>query len=72
MIPPSEFILYIKELPKYKNAPITAVASDKAWPVALLGGEIHLNLIHYPSVTDAAVAWRRREKRINQSRMYFS
>lgn len=71
MIPPSEFILYIKELPKYQNAPITAIASDKAWPIALLDGEIHLNLIHYPSVIDAAVAWRRREKRINQSRMYF-
>lgn len=71
MIPPAEFITYISDLGHYISAPITALESDKGWPVALLGGEIHLNLVHYNSVEEGAAAWHRREKRINVERMYF-
>lgn len=47
------------------------VESDKQWPVALLGGKIHIHLIHYPSVADGAEAWHRREQRINTERCYY-
>lgn len=71
MIPPAEFIEYIKHLEEYTNADITEITSDKDWPVALLGGKVHLHLIHYKDVAEGVKAWRRREKRINWDKMYF-
>lgn len=65
MIPPTEFITYISNLKSFAGTTIVPVVSDKKWPVAILGGKVHLNLIHYKSVDEAVEAWRRREKRIN-------
>ncbi len=71
MIPPSDFIEYIANLEYYTNAPIEPTKSDQSWPIALLGGKVHIHLIHYKTVEEGVLAWRRRETRINAKRMYF-
>lgn len=71
MIPPSEFITYISDIKHYTGAPITTFKNDQKWPVALLDGKIHLHLIHYRTTEEGIEAWRRREMRINKSKMYF-
>lgn len=71
MIPPSEFIEYVANLKSFIGASWEEVDSTQKWPIVLLGGKIHLNLIHYKNSFEGEVAWRRREKRINFERMYF-
>lgn len=71
MIPPADYIEYITHLQDYTGAEIKEIDSDKQWPVALLGGKVHLHLIHYKTVQEAEDAWRRRERRINWERMFF-
>lgn len=71
MIPPSDFIEYISHIDKYTGADIKEIDSDKNWPIALLGERIHIHLIHYSSVNEAAKAWFRREKRINREHCYY-
>lgn len=71
MIPPADFITYIENMDKYKNATIEQTVSNKEWPVALLGGNIELNFIHYNSVELGREAWQRRSARINPNELYF-
>lgn len=71
MIPPSDFIEYISNLEYYKEKSIKPIESEHKWPVAILGEKIHLHLIHYKTVKDGAIAWKRRERRINKDKAYF-
>ena len=71
MIPPADYIDYISHMAEYTNAEMREVESEKEWPVALLGGKIHIHLIHYPSVAAGSEAWHRREQRINSDRCYY-
>lgn len=71
MIPPSDFIEYISNLEYYRNSAVESVESNHNWPVALLGGKIHLHFIHYQTAEEGIVAWKRREARIDMQRMYF-
>lgn len=71
MIPPADFIDYISHLWEYEQAGMEELESDREWPVALLGGRIHIHLIHYPSVAAGEEAWHRRERRVNPDRCYY-
>lgn len=71
MIPPRDFIEYISNLEHYNGLTIKAIKSEKDWPIGLLGQSIHINFIHYKTISDGITAWRRREKRINYNKMYF-
>lgn len=69
MIPPHDFIEYINKLEYYRGESIEAIESEYEWPVVLLGGKIHIHLIHYKTAEEGIEAWRRREERINTKKM---
>lgn len=71
MMPPADFVDYISHQAEYAGAEMREVESNREWPVALLGGKIHVHLIHYPSVEAGEEAWHRRERRINPHRSYY-
>ncbi len=70
-MPPSDYIDYISNLDDYRDAAWEQLESDKPWPVAMLGGKIRINLIHYKTSQAGEEAWRRRTDRINKNRMCF-
>ena len=71
MIPPHDFIEYISNLDKYINAKIEPIKYEATYPVALLGGKVHIHFIHYKTIEDATNAWKRREARINIKKSFF-
>lgn len=68
---PQDFIEYISDLEKYRDAPIVPIESDRPYPLAVLGGRILLHLMHYETAKEGIEAWRRREQRINYDKMFF-
>lgn len=56
MIPPSEFIEYIKHLDIYKDAKIEDISGG---PEGLLDNKIHINFIHYKTFLSGVNAWEK-------------
>lgn len=70
-MPPSDYIEYIENLDYYNNLDMVEINSSQNWPLALLGGKIHLNLIHYKTVEEAQNIWNRRKLRIKKDQSYY-
>lgn len=75
---PSDFATFCSNLPKYLISEIEETDVSKTelgnykmknakhrYPVGLLGGEIELHFLHYPTIEEAVLKWKRRANRVN-------
>lgn len=63
------FLRLCGDLEHYLSRPLgfrdePGVSGDQRYPVGLLGGDVEIDFLHYPSAEDAAAAWNRRVARI--------
>ena len=75
---PSDFANFCSNLSKYLTSEIKETCVSKTelgnykmknakhrYPVGLLGGEIELHFLHYPTIEEAVSKWKRRAERVN-------
>lgn len=75
---PNDFVLFVKHLDYYLQAPLIFVEDNiKEYPVGILGENenkiykpLVLNFVHYKDAEEAASKWHTRKKRINYENIY--
>lgn len=73
IIKPSQYIKFISNLNKYKDADLvqTFEYPHLSYPVGLLGGDIEIFFVHYKNFEDAKKKWFSRFQRINYDNVVF-
>ena len=64
-VEPDDFARLTSDLEGYLAAELRFIDSDEPYPVAMLGGDVQLNFMHYASEEEARAKWDRRRKRMD-------
>lgn len=59
-----DFVRMICNLEYYMNAELELFWAEE-YPIGILGGDVHIDFMHYHSCTEVRESWERRKKRIN-------
>lgn len=73
IIKPAQYIKFISNLDKYRDADLVQVFNypQIPYPVGLLGGEIEIYFVHYKSFEEAVEKWHERFGRVNYNNVIF-
>ncbi len=67
-----DYLKFIKNLDYYLNEEIVEKKdTDLGYPIGILGNNIILHFIHYPSFESAVLKWTERKQRINKDNLFF-
>lgn len=58
-----DFVKFVLNLRYYIDSELEVIWGEE-YPIGILGGDVHIDFMHYRSCTDALEAWERRKKRI--------
>ncbi|MDI9241549.1 DUF1919 domain-containing protein [Fusibacillus kribbianus] len=59
-----DFVRMVCNLEYYMNAELELFWGEE-YPIGVLGGDVHIDFMHYHSCSEARESWERRKKRIN-------
>jgi uncharacterized protein (DUF1919 family) len=71
-----DFLIFCQHLPVYLSLQPREDTQSSSFPIGFLGGEecgvplIHIYFLHYKSFKQAAEAWTRRAKRVNNNKIF--
>lgn len=69
LLPPKDFVRFMKEIHYYLEQPITFQKTDKSSPVGDLDG-LTVHFIHYKTEQEALSSWKKRIERIHWDKVF--
>ena len=67
---PEYYIEYLENLQYYLNTTLEDITNDSSYPIGLLGKNVRIDFLHYPSFVKALTKWKQRSTRVDLENLY--